>query len=199
MEGELSSPKSNHPYKDPFLWPLILIPLLTAVSFNIYSSIYIEHEIEAVLLEGFLGLLWLCFISILILFALWHKLRKMTLSLLISLVFWLWITPAFLRWFPVGDYVHLSIKYPEYKAQTDVSPNARLKFHWGTTGLSFTVGSNRTLIYDPSDKLPSENAIKATKWRKASRYVRNGHEYFSDWLVTRHLWGHFYLVEEWHQ
>lgn len=199
MEGKLSSPKAKDQYRDYFLWPLILIPTLTDILFNIYTSVCIEHEIEAVFLEGFLGFLWLCFISILILFALWHKLRKMTLSLLVSLIFWLWITPALLRSFPVGDYVHLYIKYPEYKAKINITPSARLKFDWGATGFASTVSSKRTLIYDPSDKLLSENERIATKWRKASRYTRNGQEYFSDWLVTRHLFGHFYLVEEWHQ
>ncbi len=180
-------------HQDSFLWITIVLPSIVLVACNIHFSFHPGMYFGMLTLFQIAVLIpWLFIIGIRILFALWRKLPQRALSCVFSLVF-LWPTSMFLDWVPIGDYVHLAVAYPEYKARIDASPNTRLEFDWGVFGI--LGGATRTLVYDPGDKLPQENRIKGAELREKT-CKDSGDACWA--LTTKQLFGHFYLVTEWH-
>lgn len=125
--------------------------------------------------------------------------RKKAISCLLGIICVWPLSILFAQWLPIGDYIHLAVAYPEYRAKIESSPNARLQFNWGATGFAGGPSSDRMLIYDPTDKLPQENKLKDAELRARNHHFSNGHIYFDETIETRHLFGHFYLVTAFHQ
>jgi hypothetical protein len=189
---QMSTSPGKINYRDSFLWFIIALPSVMLIISNILFSFYpILDLILFVFLLVFL-VFWLIIICFRAALSLLHKLPKKTTSFALSLIC-LWPTYLAVEFFPIGDYVHLAVMYPEYNKKLASSRKTRLKFDWGTFGL--LTGGIRTLIYDPNDKLPQENRLKDVELRqKTCRYKGD-----TCWaLSTKHLIGHFYIVTEWH-
>jgi len=162
---------------------------------NIDLSLHPEHDFELCFGGLALFILWLFIMVIRALFAMWHNLRKKTLSFALSLLC-LWPTGYLLRIFPIGDYVHLARDYSNYQARINTAPRKRWEFNWGGTGWAAGPSTERNLIYDPMDKLPQENKLKDAELKKEYSHLNGVRQL---WLITKPLFGHFYLVETCHQ
>lgn len=187
--NSINSPKKH--YRDSFLWFTIALPSVVLIAFNIHFS-FSPSSYTFPLLPIALLILWLFIATICSFFFMWNGLQKKTMSFVLSFIC-LWPTSMVLGWFPIADYVHLAVAYPEYKKAIASSPKSRLEFDWGTFGL--IGGANRKLVFDPSDKLPQENKIKDAELRKKT-CVNSGDACWA--LTTKQLTGHFYIVTEWH-
>jgi len=103
-----------------------------------------------------------------------HLYRVMSLSLITAVFYFLPIS--------IGDYIHLLVKYPEYR--DEIIKNNKpihIAFDWGGTGFLQVGNSTRSLIYDSTNSLSSKLGVQ---------------EGDSLWIRTRHLYGGFYTVEE---
>jgi len=176
--------------KDAFLWMTIFLSSLIVIGLNTYFSFHPEQDIEVALAGFALFVLWSIILYLRGLFAIWHKLRKNEISLLLSLLVWVWLTPALIHSFPIGDYIHLMANYKDYQTKTHAAPNRRLNIDWGKTGWT-----ERTLVYDPTGKLPQENKIKNAEWLKRATNKSGQLAYNPARLTTKYLFGDFYLVE----
>jgi hypothetical protein len=184
--------KKNH--QDCFLWPIIALPSLVLVIFNVRFSFYSDQDFEMFWIGAALTVIWFFIMLTCSFFFQWHDLSKKTISCALSLVC-LWPSSVLLAWVPIGDYIHLAAAYPTYETKIGASPNTRLQFNWGRFGFVSTVSADRTLVYDPADKLPQENEIKNAELREKT-CKQSGDVCWS--LNTKQLIGHFYLVTEWH-
>jgi hypothetical protein len=82
-----------------------------------------------------------------------------------------------------GDYIHLLVYYPLYRAQIKAAGEGKLaSFYWGGTGFVGTMQSDRTLVYDASGELARSVGSEKTEFGKKE---------------IRRLIGNFYLVVDW--
>lgn len=181
-------------YRYYFLW-IPIAPIVVLITYNIVFSFSPDLDFLMTLVGIFLSLGWLIFLIISGILMIVKGKKMQALSCVMGIVGLACVWPtAFIlaNWFPIGDYVHLAVVYPIYKMKIDSSPaHALLEWNWGTYGFVSTFGADRKLFYDPSDKLPQKNKIKDSEWQRRfhdSRYFRS--------ITTKHLIGHFYLVEE---
>lgn len=179
-----------------FPWLSVLLPVLVLVAFDTYLSFHPESDFGMALLLIALGLFWVLLILFRIALALWRELPKKALLLGVGLVC-LWPASTLIHRLPIGAYIHLAWAYSEYETQIKAAPGSRIDFDWGIGGWAAGPGFQRTLVYDPADKVLMENNIKDAQLRvKYRAYTRDKQEYSRVRLITKKLFGHFYLVEE---
>jgi len=82
-----------------------------------------------------------------------------------------------------GDYIHLLVYYPLYRAQIHAAGEEKIaSFYWGGTGFVGTAQSDRTLVYDASGEFGRSVGTAKTEFGKKEIW---------------HLIGNFYLVVDW--
>jgi hypothetical protein len=173
-------------------------PCILTILFQIYSSFRPDDDILLAFPEVALLFLWPIIACGFGIYALVIRQPARLMPLILSVLF-VWGAPAFFHQiFPLGDYLRLAASYSEYNKVVEKSPNKRHRFKWGSSGWSFTTSFDKTLVYDPTDKLPEENKRQNVLWENQfNPYGTNA--YPTVWYVTKPLFGHFYVVEEWNQ
>ena len=144
--------------EDRFSLRPILLPIAVALPMGVVYSFWPAFAFFL------LRPLWLILVLGWLIWAIWRIVgaaRRRGWRSVLSLAFVLVLAlPAgsYLNGPVIGDYVHLLLLYPYYRAKIDASrdhANKPLEFYWGADGLSIA-GDMRWLVYDPTGKILGE-------------------------------------------
>jgi hypothetical protein len=162
---------------------IVLRPLITPISTALVVGIVFSFSPMLGMLFWLVGLLvvigWALATGIRAAVAAWRGMWRRSISLVAILIcIWPIVGALALRG---GDYIHLAVMWPFYKAQIDAVHGGATSFNWGLWG-AFLVGVQRTLVYDPDDRAIETGARLGQINPLTS--------------TSRHLVGHFYVIDD---
>lgn len=169
--------KPKNKYIDYFTFWSLLPPLITAFLVGTTFTFFTHSDILFILAGLIVVPLWALYTIIRIIVSTCYKCWKHAVSQLITLIFAGPLCFAIASYPP--NYVHLLVMYPYYSEHIKKDADGKFlltEFDWGNTGFVGTIGTSRTLVFDPEDKplISEPNTESSTeKW---------------------HLFGHYYLV-----